>query len=320
METSGGAPAKSPADVLEEIRGDGHGKVKVADHRHRRHPARQVPPPRTSSSRRSKAASASATSSSAGTRATPATTHVDYTGWHTGYPDAHARLDLATYREVPWDGNVAFFLGDFVDEATARPLPICPRQLLKTRAGARRRARGCGRRLRHGVRVVQLPRDPAVAGATRATCAPSRSRRACSATRCCALGQNRAFINALIDEMAAFGVPIEGLHTETGPGVYEAAHPLRRRARGGRPRRALQDGAKEIGHRFGIMPTFMAKWNAEAARLQRPHPPVPVGPTAGDNLFHDAARSAQDERDLQAATWPASCASCPSSCRCSRRR
>ena len=53
-----------------------------------------------------------------------------YTGWHSGYPDALARLDLATFREVPWDGGVPFFLGDFQDPAGG-PLPICPRRLLK---------------------------------------------------------------------------------------------------------------------------------------------------------------------------------------------
>src|ERR1700709_2355416 len=53
-----------------------------------------------------------------------------YTGWHSGYPDAHARLDLDSYREVPWDRNVPFLLGEFVDERGA-PLPICPRQVLK---------------------------------------------------------------------------------------------------------------------------------------------------------------------------------------------
>src|SRR4029078_11831216 len=31
------------------------------------------------------------------------------------------------------------------------------------------------------------------------------------------------FFNAMLDELGAFGVPIEGLHTETGPGVFEAA-------------------------------------------------------------------------------------------------
>ena len=34
------------------------------------------------------------------------------------------------------------------------------------------------------------------------------------------INQNRPFFNALMDEMLAFGVPVEGLHTETGPGVF----------------------------------------------------------------------------------------------------
>ena len=28
--------------------------------------------------------------------------NVKYTGWHTGYPDAHATIDLATLRYIPW--------------------------------------------------------------------------------------------------------------------------------------------------------------------------------------------------------------------------
>ena len=36
------------------------------------------------------------------------------TGWHKGFPDALARIDLGTHRNVPWDDNVPFFLGDFV--------------------------------------------------------------------------------------------------------------------------------------------------------------------------------------------------------------
>src|SRR5512136_1425760 len=36
------------------------------------------------------------------------------TGWHHGFPDAMVQLDLATCRNVPWDGGVPFFLGHFV--------------------------------------------------------------------------------------------------------------------------------------------------------------------------------------------------------------
>jgi glutamine synthetase len=75
------------------------------------------------------------------------------------------------------------------------------------------------------------------------------------------MADNPGFFNALMDDMLAFGVPIEGLHTETGP----------RRLRGGdRLLRALEQadrailfktGAREIGKRFGVMPSFIAKWS-----------------------------------------------------------
>ena len=53
-----------------------------------------------------------------------------WTGWHTGFPDALAKINLDTYRRVPWDDNVPFFLADFVD-GKDQPSPVCPRQLLK---------------------------------------------------------------------------------------------------------------------------------------------------------------------------------------------
>ena len=47
------------------------------------------------------------------------------TGWQHGFPDALARLDLNTHRQVPWDGNVNFFLGEFIN-ADGSPFPVCP--------------------------------------------------------------------------------------------------------------------------------------------------------------------------------------------------
>ncbi|MGH9577499.1 MAG: hypothetical protein ACRD3R_08675, partial [Terriglobales bacterium] len=52
------------------------------------------------------------------------------TGWQHGFPDALARIDLATHRNVPWDNDVDFFLGDFV-AADGSPHGACPRQTLK---------------------------------------------------------------------------------------------------------------------------------------------------------------------------------------------
>ena len=52
------------------------------------------------------------------------------TGWQHGFPDALARLDLGTARRVPWDGDVPFFLGEFVN-ADGTPFAVCPLQTLK---------------------------------------------------------------------------------------------------------------------------------------------------------------------------------------------
>ena len=76
------------------------------------------------------------------------------------------------------------------------------------------------------------------------------------------MGDQRDFFNALMDDMAAFGVPIEGLHTETGPGVYEAAIAFDEALKTADRAILFKTGAKEIGKRFGVMPSFMAKWSA----------------------------------------------------------
>ncbi|MBL8742547.1 MAG: glutamine synthetase, partial [Myxococcales bacterium] len=101
------------------------------------------------------------------------------------------------------------------------------------------------------------------------------------------MGQNLPFFNALMDDMGAFGVPIEGLHTETGPGVLEAAI-LYSEALEAADRAVLfKTGAKDIGHRFGVMPSFMAKWNDKLPGCSG-HTHVSLW--QGDrNLFHDDA-------------------------------
>src|SRR5580698_8793662 len=52
------------------------------------------------------------------------------TGWHTGYPDATAVIDTDTFRQVPWENDLPFFLADFCDP-NGNDLPACPRSLLK---------------------------------------------------------------------------------------------------------------------------------------------------------------------------------------------
>ena len=57
-----------------------------------------------------------------------------------GYRDILAEVDLSTYRRVPWENNVPFFLFSFLDPETREPICADPRGVLRKtceQAGAR---------------------------------------------------------------------------------------------------------------------------------------------------------------------------------------
>ena len=181
------------------------------------------------------------------------------TGWQHGFPDALARLDLDTHRKVPWDDNIDFFLGEFVN-ADGTPYPICPRQTLKR---VLNRAHKAGWRVMTGVEYEWFNfRETPQSWAAKKGVGPETITPGMFGYSLLRANANREFFNALMDEMLAFGVPIEGLHTETGPGVYEAAIAFSEALEQADRAILFKTGAKEIGSRFGIMPSFMAKWSA----------------------------------------------------------
>src|SRR6478736_4324639 len=53
----------------------------------------------------------------------------DVSGWHTGYPDAFASIDPGTFRTIPWQNDIPFFLADFSNAPEVAA--ACPRTLLK---------------------------------------------------------------------------------------------------------------------------------------------------------------------------------------------
>ncbi|MEN7549582.1 glutamine synthetase family protein [Rapidithrix thailandica] len=186
--------------------------------------------------------------------------NAQYTGWHTGYPDAEARLDLATFRKVPWENELPFFLGEFAD-IHGTPSPICPRNLLKK---INKRAEEAGftptfsqefewfnfQETPDSLQEKQFrdirPITPGMFGY--------------SILRSSLKG---AFFNDLFDQLEKFNVPLEGLHTETGPGVYEAAIMYSGIIEAADRAVLFKTGTKEIAYRHGIMASFMAKWNEQ---------------------------------------------------------
>ena len=183
------------------------------------------------------------------------------TGWHKGYPDAQVRLDLATHRNVPWDGGIDFFLGNFVRTVKGReePFPLDGRQLLK-RVLARAAKSGVQPMCSLEFEFFNFAETPQ-SWAEKKGMGPEPITPGMFGYSLLRAGHARDYFNALFGELAAFGVPVEGLHTETGPGVYEAAIVYSDALEAGDRALLFKAGAKEIGARFGIMPSFMAKWN-----------------------------------------------------------
>ena len=182
------------------------------------------------------------------------------TGWHTGYPDVHAVIDPSTYRILPWEPDTAAFLVDFRD-GNGVDHPACPRSLLR-RVIARLADRGmhakvaCEFEFFLFKETPQSVRDKNYRGMTPL----SPGMFGYSWLR---EGQNAELMHALLDEMKAFDIEIEGLHTETGPGVVEAAIRYDDALRAADKAALFKVACKQICARFSVVPTFMAKWSAD---------------------------------------------------------
>jgi len=183
---------------------------------------------------------------------------VAYTGWQSGYPDADVRIDLSTHRTVPWEGGRDFFLGDFLG-AGGEALEVCPRRVLR---GVVERAEAMGYDAKFGMEFEWFnfaespqslhdkdfrdltPLTPGMFGYSvlRQT-------------------HNQPYFDALLSDLRAFDVPLEGLHCETGPGVFEAAILYSSALDAADRAQLFKASVKEIAHRFDILPTFMARWN-----------------------------------------------------------
>lgn len=186
--------------------------------------------------------------------------NVAYTGWHTAYPDAQARLDLATFRKIPWENNLPFFLGDFVD-AQGEPLEVCPRQLLKSVIA---RAEKAGFSPTFGAEFEWFNfRETPQSLQQKNYAHPEPATPGMFGYSLLRAGYSRPYFSELMDLLNAFGVPIEGLHTETGPGVYEAAIAVAPALEAADRAVLFKSSAKEIAYRHGLIASFMAKWNAK---------------------------------------------------------
>jgi len=231
--------------------------------------------------------------------------NVTFTGWHTGFPDANAKIDLSTFRKVPWDNNIPFFLADFRND-NDEALPVCPRNLVKK---IKQQAVDAGylpyfsqefewfnfketpqslyRKnynnlrpitpgmfgysiLRSSFPILEIPAKPKGKKASNKNKKPRQT-----------------FFSNLFDWLNSYDIPIEGLHTETGPGVYEAAI-LYSDILVAADRAALfKTSVKEIAYRHKVIASFMAKWNDDYPGCSGHVHQSLWNPKVTKNLFYD---------------------------------
>lgn len=186
--------------------------------------------------------------------------NVQYTGWHTGYPDAPVQIDLSTFRKIPWENGVPFFLAELAEQKRNPAYP-CPRQLLKKVLNDTIK-KGYTPFFSQEFEWFNFSETPQSAAEKQfKNLKPlSPGMFGYSILRS---SLNNPFFTDLMDLLNKFNVPLEGIHTETGPGVYEGAIVYSNLPEAADRAVLFKTAVKEIAYRHGILATFMAKINEQ---------------------------------------------------------
>ncbi len=206
--------------------------------------------------------------------------NVQYTGWHTGYPDAPVRIIPESCREQPFDDNTLLFLCEFTDSAEA----ICPRGTLKRvieKAAEMGYLSSAACEFEFFV-FEETPESVREKNYSKLkTLTPGNF--GYSVLRSSVQAEFYADLLQLSEDM---DFPIEGLHTETGPGVLEAAIMHDETMRSADKAALFKTFTKIMAQRQGLMATFMARWSGELPG-QSGHLHISLTDKAsGQSIFH----------------------------------
>ena len=209
-----------------------------------------------------------------------------FTGWHSGFPDARYRLVGATERALP--SGAPYFVGEFASD-DGGDHPLCPRTLLR---------RVLKRAKRHGFDVrAGLEYELFVFKETPANVREKGYRDLEPFTpgnfgySVLRVAANAEVFEALLRYCANFRMPLEGLHCETGPGVWEAALEAADGLEAADRAILLKTFSKAFFQSRGLMATFMAKWSMDYPG-QSGHYHFSLLNGAGENVFAGAESGA----------------------------
>ncbi|KKA17718.1 Glutamate--ammonia ligase [Rasamsonia emersonii CBS 393.64] len=197
-----------------------------------------------------------------------------------GYRDLLAVPDLRSFRRIPWEDNVPFFLVSFFDPETRAPISACPRGLLKT---------AVAKLEKHGYKAMagaeyefyqfRAPQSAYSNERNSSTTASFLKNNPVEALPPLTEGMfgysitrpvhNQEYYYGIFDACEKFRCDLEGWHTESGPGVFEASS---------------RYVVKSLGSKYGITPAFMAK-PREGLPGNSGHMHVSIVSDTGKNLF-----------------------------------
>ncbi|WP_461535983.1 glutamine synthetase family protein [Spongorhabdus nitratireducens] len=207
-----------------------------------------------------------------------------FTGWHTGYPDALVRILPHTCRELPLEENGLFFLCEFEGKAES----ICSRAMLRRMIDKARSMRFEPSAafeyefflFRETPQSVREKGFRNLEPFTPDNCGYSVLRNSVHADL-------YHQILSLAEEM---DFPIESIHTETGPGVIEAAIAVDKAEAVADKAVLFKTFIKVLAQHNELMATFMARWsNDQPGQSGHIHVSL-TSVKSGESVFHDAAQ------------------------------
>lgn len=185
---------------------------------------------------------------------------LEVTGWQSGYPDAFAIIDPMSFRSHDSYQTQPLLLADF-EHSDGLLSSICPRSLLKRMA---RKAHQAGFAVEYAqefewFNFAESPeslydknyQDPVTI--TEGMFGYSLLR----------LSKYQYLLENYIQVLQQLNIPLEGFHTETGPGVYEAALQHTAIVEAADQATLFKFFTKKIFQQNGILPSFMSKWNPQ---------------------------------------------------------
>jgi glutamine synthetase len=210
--------------------------------------------------------------------------NVTVTGWHTGYPDAEVRMVPDTMRLIPFEDDLPLFLCEF----TGKWEDVCPRGTLR---------RVLKRAADHGFRVNAAAEFEFFLFEETPHSVREKNYRNLKNITPGFFGYSmlRSSVHAdfyrdLLDLGRKMNFEIEGLHTETGPGVLEAAIKVDEALHAADKAALFKTYTKVLAQKRGWMASFMAKssheWPGQSGHL---HLSLADKKT-GRGLFYDAKK------------------------------